>query len=312
MKLTTCPEKLKNKMMQNNPKILIFVGGPVAKLEPFKEVAGELNVDLTVASFSDISYKSGEDNYTLSVGEQDIADFDVIYFRMVGRRLEDATLVANYAKKHGIKVFDRLYQDSLLVPSSISKALETAKMIEAGVPMPKTIFGSLKYLRHKAPELFGFPFVLKSTTGKKAREVWAPSSEEELSELLVKLREMEKSGVRFFAQAFTQASQRYRVFVLGGQVVAALTQPTKWRKRFSDKLEGEKGVVEADSQMTELALAAANAVDLDISGVDILKIDNSGELVVIEANAAPSWNLVKKYTDINVEREILLWLAKQI
>lgn len=293
-------------------KILIFTGGPVRKLDAFIEASKELPVDLTAASFSDINYTSLLGGYKLFVGEKDIADFDIIYFRVVGKRLEDATLVANYARDHGVRIVDRLYQDSLLVPSSISKAMETAKTIKANVPMPKTIFGSLEHLRRVAPEKLGFPFVIKSTTGKKAREVWSPNSESELAELVKTLSVMERSGARFFAQEFVRASQRYRAFVLGGEVVAVLTQPTKWRRRFSDKAEGEKGLVEATSEMKVLAVEAANAVGLDISGVDILKVDETGELLIIEANAAPSWNLVKKYTDMNVEKEILVWLAKQI
>lgn len=299
-------------------KILAIVGGPARKLDPFVEAADKLEIDLTAASFSDLSYNSYSGQYKLLVGGTDVADFNLIYIRVVGKRIEDATLLANYAKEKGIKVVDRLYTDSPLLPSSVAKSIETAKLIDAGIPMPRTIYGKLDYLVEEAPKALGFPFVLKSTTGKKAREVWAPKSKEELDSLYTELRQLEKKGARYFAQEFVKSPERYRVFVLGGEVLATLVQPTKWRKRFIEKVdgefpEGERGLVpEPTEEMKTLALQAAKAADLDISGVDILRSIDSGELLVIEANAAPSWKLVEKYTEKNMAEEILKWLSKQI
>lgn len=285
-------------------KILAIVGGPVRKLDPFVEAAKKLNIDLTVASFSYLNYKSFDDGYRLFVNDKEVSQFDLIYVRVVGKRVEDVSLLANYAKDHNIKIVDRLYMDSLLLPSSLAKSIETAKLIKAGVPIPKTIYGSLDFLRVEAPKELGYPFVIKSTTGKKAREVWATKDEAEFVELFGELRELEKKGARYFAQDFLEVSERYRVFVMGGEVLVALTQPTKWRKRFSEE-EVEKGVVEISEELKNLAINATNAVGLDISGVDIM--GNK----IIEVNAAPSWNLVEKYTGKNMAEEILKWLVRQ-
>lgn len=297
-------------------KILGIVGGPVKKLDVFVEASNNLGIDFTAASFSDLSYNSYSGEYKLLVNGVDVAEFDLIYIRVVGKRIEDATLLANYADGHNINVVDRLYMSSLLLPSSVAKSIETAKLIKAGIPMPKTIYGKLDYLVEEAPKALGYPFVIKSTTGKKAREVWAPNNKEELNNLYTELRALEKQGARYFAQEFVKSSQRYRVFVMGGEVFATLTQPTKWRKRFIDKVngefpEGDKGLVpEPTEEMKELAVKAADAADLDISGVDILRSDETGELLVIEANAAPSWKLVEKYTEKNMAEEILKFLIK--
>jgi glutathione synthase/RimK-type ligase-like ATP-grasp enzyme len=297
-------------------KILGIAGGPVRKLDSFVEAAKKLNIDFTAASFSDLHYQS-DNEYKLFVGERDVSEFGLIYIRVVGKRVEDAALLANYAKGHDIKVVDKLYTENLIYPSSLSKAQETAKLTKAGVPIPKTIYGSLDYLREVAPKEFGYPFVIKSTTGKKAREVWAPKDEAELEELYTELRALEKQGARYFAQEFLKASKRYRVFVMGGQVISAVVQPTKWRKRFIQKVDGEfpegdRGKVEnIPEALAKISLDAARAADLDIAGIDVMEIDGTGELLVIEANAAPAWNLVEKYTGKNMAEEILKWLSKQ-
>lgn len=299
-------------------KILGLTGGSVKKLDEFVDAGKRLGIDFTPARFKDVNYASG-DEFVVKIGEQDIADFDIIYFRVVGRRIEDATVVANYAKQKGIRVVDKLYSDELLYPSSISKARETMKMLEAQVPMPKTIYGSLEYLREHAPKIFGYPFVLKTTTGKKAREVWAPKGPEDLEEMYSDLREFEKNGSRFFAQEFLHASQRYRAFILGGKAVACVTQPTRWRKRFLEKNEngeypeGERGFIDPmPRDVAAIAEQAAKATGLDISGVDVMKLDKTGKLTILEANAAPSWNLIKKHTGMDVEGEILKWLLTVI
>jgi RimK family alpha-L-glutamate ligase len=300
--------------MLKNKKLLIITAGPVSKIEPFIEPAKGLKIDLVTASFSDLEFESGK-NYELRVLGHDLDEFGIIYIRLVGKRLEDATLLARFAKKMGIRVVDRHYGEAHMMPVSLSKAVELSRLIEEGVPIPKTYFGSLKNIREKASNMVGFPFVLKSTSGKKAREVWAPKTHAELDDLIKDLLKEEKAGKRFFAQEFTKASQRVRVFVLGDRAVAAITRPTRWRRRFLKKVGGEFPEGEKDSlnpipeKYGELAVRAARAVGLDIAGVDIAEGED-GKIVVWEVNSAPAWKLVAKDTGINIEEEILKFLVK--
>lgn len=300
-------------MVTNNKKILVIVGGPERKIGGFSAAGKKLDLEVTTASFSDIEFLSNGE-FVLKVKGHDIAEFDVLYIRMVGKRLEEATLVANYAKEKGVRIADRLYGESLLLPMSLGKAVETKLLIQGGIPIPKTFFGSLKKIQEVAPRMFGFPFVLKSTTGKKARDVWSPKNHEELEELVRTLKTREREGTRFFAQEFIAGSQRMRVFVLGGRAIAAITRPTKWRKRFLEKAggeypEGEKRSIDPiPKEDAELAIAASSAVGLDISGVDILHDDKTRKPYVLEVNSAPAWEAVRRDTGLAVEEEILKFL----
>ncbi|KKQ77261.1 hypothetical protein A2715_00040 [Candidatus Woesebacteria bacterium RIFCSPHIGHO2_01_FULL_39_32] len=294
-------------------KILILIGGPVRKLDTFIEPSRQMGLDVTLASFSDTEYISteGSGKLQITIKDKDLAEFDLIYIRMVGIRMEDASLVTNYAREKGIKIVDRVYRQALFIPSTISKAMEMKKLINAGIPLPQTYFASLSLIRERAPKLFSFPFVIKSTSGKKARDSWLVESKEVLESLVTELREREKQGIRFFAQKLIKASQRIRVLVVGGKVIGAISRPTKWRKHFtSNNKEGKKeALIPVPEKYSELALNCANAVNLDIAGVDILEENDSGKLFVIEANAAPSWNLIKKDCGVEVEKEILNFLA---
>lgn len=295
-------------------KILVIAGGGTRHLEPFLEAGKRLGVSVSTASFSQLSCSSS-DGFAVRVADLDIASFDVVYIRLVGRRLEDATVLANYAKKKGIRLVDRVYEDSLLMPLTLAKSVETQRLLAAGIPMPPTFFAKLSLIREKGGELLGFPFVIKSTSGKQGKEVWLPKTREELEKLISELSELEKKGKRFLAQKFIRASQRNRLFVVGERAIAGITRPTKWRKRFVEKINGEypQGKKELLNPLpqkdVELATRAVRAVSLEIAGVDIIHEDKTGKIYVLEVNSAPRWEVVSKNAGISVEEEIVKYLA---
>lgn len=298
--------------------ILLIVAGEKDRLKPFVKEGKKLGLKVSTASFSDLNFllEEGNHEFILKVGRKDVSEFNLVYIRLVGKRLEEASLLANYAREKGIKVVDSLYETQHLMPSSISKALETLLLTKAKVPIPKTFFASLRYIKEKGGRLLGFPFVIKSTSGRKARDVWSPQNQEELDGLCKILETREKAGEHFFAQKFIKASQRIRILVVGEKIVGAITRPTKWRKRFVAKVnrevpEGEKGAVnKVPFELSNLALKAARAVSLEIAGIDILVDDFSGKAYVIEVNAAPSWKLIEKDTGVNIENVIMSFLKE--
>ncbi|HTK03847.1 MAG TPA: hypothetical protein VL401_03740 [Alphaproteobacteria bacterium] len=294
-------------------KILILTSGKKSKLRSFKLSLRDLKIDLTTASFDDIYFDSNSRDLMLK-GEIKLTDFKVIYFRLVGKSLETASLVAEYAKKKWIKIIDKIYTKSQVFPITQSKALEMKALADAKVSIPKTFFGSVAEITKKGPTMFNFPFVIKSTSGRKGREVYSPQNIKELRELSKVLSDEEKSGKSFFAQEFINCTKRIRVLIVGGKILGAISQGTKWRKRVSGYVpdENEKKIEKFGMSkiIEKLSLAAFYAVGIDIAGIDILIDEVTGKYLVIEVNAAPSWKLIKKYCKINVEYEILKFVSK--
>lgn len=106
------------------------------------------------------------------------------------------------------------------------------------------------------------------------------------------------------------------MFVIGKQALAAITRPTRWRKRFTNKIngkypEGKRGALyPIPKKQADLAVKAANALGIEIAGVDILIDDRSDKLFVLEVNSAPRWEAIRTDTGINVEREVLKYLIQ--
>lgn len=305
--------------MNRDKKILILAGGPVSKLEPFVAAAYKLGMSQVVcASLYDLNYYSDGTTSDLSIkiGDKDIAEFEMIYLRVVGKRLEIASVLVDYARKHGVRLVDQIYNEPQMMPSTISKAMEMKMLAESGIPIPRTYFGSLDMIRKNAESLLGFPFVIKGTVGRKARTVWSPQTKEELDKLISELRPLERQGANYFAQKLIPAENRARVLVVGGEVIGAITRPTKFRKRFIQAVNGEypegekKTFVDVPENYAELAIKTAAAAKLDVCGVDILHEDGTDNLYIIEANAAPAWKLIEKHVGVSVEGKILEFLAK--
>ena len=335
-----------------NKKILIVVGGGTKHLGPFVEAAGEMGLLVDCVSFSDLEFKTGEGETRIMFKGSDAAGYDIVYLRLIGKRYEDAAILVYYLRQKGIRIVDQIYNsiqenptiyggDELNADMSSSlkgnpallerggrherdgiirvplpKSIEAKMLADAHLPLPKTYFGRMKMIALAAPKLFGFPFVIKSTTGKQGHGVWSPTNSEELNKMVEEFTPLEKTtNVRFIAQEFVKASQRNRVFVIGGRAIAAITRPTRWRKRFQEKVAGEypEGVKSALNPIpkadAELAVSAANALGIDIGGVDIITDDATGKKYILEVNSAPRWDSIKKDTGINVEKEILKYLS---
>ncbi|OGY07083.1 MAG: hypothetical protein A2694_03340 [Candidatus Blackburnbacteria bacterium RIFCSPHIGHO2_01_FULL_40_17] len=292
-------------------QILVITGGSKKRLDPFKEASGRLGVDLTTASFSELSYILNDGNFKLKVNGVDVASYGVVYIRLVGKRREDAILLTEYAKDKGIKVLDTTHLNQGVLP----KSLEIKKLFEAGVLVPKTYFGRVLDIFEKGQEVLGKWFVIKSTSGKRSKAVWSPKTKEEAEILKADLLKREENGERFFAQSFVYASQRERYFVVGDKIVAGITRPTIWRRRFLERVNGEmpegkrEPIVPIPENDAKITLSAARVASLEIAGVDVVHDEVSGETFILEVNSAPRWEGVSHDAGINIEEEIVKYLA---
>lgn len=297
-------------------KILILTGGSIGRLEPFLAFEKEFNCKIKISSFSKVNFATSK-NSVIKVENQSLADFDVIYLRLIGKNTETAGVVIDYARKSKIRVVDRQYMKLPGLAKGLPKSLEIRWLADK-FPIPKTFFGSLKYLANVAPKKLGFPFVFKPTDGRRSVGLWAPKNEADLNYIMGELRPLEKKGKKFLAQEFIKASQRERILVVGNQPIACITRGTIWRRRFMAKVNGvipEKisAVLNPIPQdQAKLAVAAAKALGVEIAGVDILRDDFTKKIYLLEVNSAPRWYSVTRDTGISVEREIVKYLSSLI
>lgn len=296
-----------------NKKILVLVGGGTKHIQPFHKAAEELGVVVHTDNLANLEYFPGRND--LLISGRDISEFDAVYFRLIGRKFEEASLIVQYCREHRIKLVDNVYEKNGLVRLPLAKSLESRMMIQAGIPFPKTYFGRLKNIKKKAPEIFGYPFVMKRTTGRQGHGIHYIRDESVLEEKIESLILKEKKGERYVVQEIIKASQRNRIFVVGDKAIAGITRPTGSRKLWQERDEGgnlpnaqRSNLDPIPQEDADLAVRAAKAVGVDVGGADILTEDETGKKYILEVNSAPGWKSIKKDTGVFVEREILEYI----
>ena len=90
----------------------------------------------------------------------------------------------------------------------------------------------------------------------------------------------------------------WRVFVSDGRVLAAMQRRSKnWITNVAQGATPQAH--EADTAMSEMALAAVAALGADYGGVDLIRHDD-GRLLVLEVNSNPAWQGLQSVTDVDI------------
>ena len=111
------------------------------------------------------------------------------------------------------------------------------------------------------------------------------------------------------AWAGREPAQDLRVFVVGGQVAAAMSRHAPDGEfRTNIFLGGDARAVEPRAQVVRIAVSAARALGLVYAGVDV--IDGADGPTVIEVNGTPSWRALLDATGCDMADTIAAHAAR--
>lgn len=160
------------------------------------------------------------------------------------------------------------------------KLTTTIALHGAGVPTPgvRVAVGGDSGLR--AVEEIGYPAVLKPTVGSWGRLV-ARVSDRDAAEAVIEHRQTlgsAQQGVFYVQEHIDKPGRDIRVFVVGGEAVAAIVRTSEhW---VTNTARGATAAgVEISAELGDLARRSAAAVGADIAAVDLLECPRRGLLV---------------------------------
>jgi RimK family alpha-L-glutamate ligase len=105
-------------------------------------------------------------------------------------------------------------------------------------------------------------------------------------------------GVYYIQRTIDHEGRDYRVFVVGGRVLAAIERRADgWRTNVSRG--GEATATRLPDPWAALAIRAAAAVGAEYAGVDLLPA-RDGTVYVLEVNGIPGWRGLQEATGIDV------------
>ena len=221
-------------------------------------------------------------------------------------------LLARTLEAMGMRLFNR----AQAIETCDSKALTAITLQERDVRQPLTFISpkTFEYFGYNDPaflsvyeEALGYPYVIKEEFGSFGLGVHLVGNRSEAEELIGRI-----GSKTFIAQKFIResAGRDLRIYVVGGQVIASMLRENKNDFR-SNVFQGGKGFKHSPSPEEEaLAIKAAEAVNCDFCGVDLLIGDNGP--LVCEVNSNAHFTGLLKYTGINVADSIFRHIFENV
>ena len=111
---------------------------------------------------------------------------------------------------------------------------------------------------------------------------------------------------RFIIQPFIEHIKEWRVFIIRGEVYAAIEKTINEKVDFrgNSKRSSGKLIKKLPPDLEQLALIGFKHSKLDYAGIDILE-DSKEEYLILEINAIPGFKQVEELSKLNIAKELI-------
>ncbi len=204
----------------------------------------------------------------------------------------------------GIRVFNRAYSHR----RAKDKLATLVWLAHNGIPIPRTTVTERLAVAVAATRRYE-DIVSKPLRGSQGQGIFR-LQDPDLAFRIFKILQTENQTM--LIQEFIETPGRdIRVFIVGKRVIGAMyryAKPGEWKTNVSRG--GKPQACPLSSELEKLALKAADALEMDFAGIDIL--EDNDQLVVSEVNAAPNWSGLQKATGVDAADEIISYILQEL
>ena len=188
------------------------------------------------------------------------------------------------------------------IERTVDKSWASAVLAGAGLPTPPTIVCERHEGAMQAFERLGGDVVVKPLFGAMGNGI-VRVEDRDLAHRVFRALELERA-VYYVQRTFAPAGRRdLRVLVVAGQVAGAMERVSdSWRANIARGARPRPVALSAAE--SELALAAAAALEADVAGVDLL-VGPDSEIVVVEVNGIPGWQALQSICDEDITTRVV-------
>ncbi len=240
-----------------------------------------------------------QNTVNISAGDLDLTSLDLVFLRTLAPGTCDQIT-------YRISTFDFLEKLGPVVINSTYPFRQTKDKFSAlltlhraGIRIPKTFVSEPFKPAVEFSEGFK-EVVIKPLIGSQGFGVIKTDS---VDLAFTTLKHLSRLGQISYVQEYLP-HEKYdqRVFVLGGEVLAAMARYSKeWKSNIAQGAKPRK--IQPSPEAREMAIRSTLALGLDYSGVDI--VEGTSGPYVIEVNAAPSWEGLQSVVDVDIAQEIV-------
>lgn len=220
----------------------------------------------------------------LSTGEL-LSMFDFVYIKSFFRYSEYAAAIAAYLDQQHIPYVCTELRNHI----ALTKITQFVRLSHAGIPIAKTLLlHPAHYVAQydRVVERLGLPFIFKSTDGSGGDENYLINSQAELEAAIAA-----HPSLHFVAQSFIANDSDLRVLIVGNNIELIIKRTRAGESHLNNTSQGGAAeLVNVDSlpeAHRQLALKAANVMEREVAGVDLMFESGTGDPYVLEVNASP-------------------------
>lgn len=294
----------------------MFFGGKASDhLQAMRQAAERLGIDLQLISFDRIFFDSS--NGAVLIREDagcvlKADEFDVIFFRVVGKYWEEIALLTDSLRRFGVRIINPIVRAGN--PFANRKAHQMLALSTAGLPVPRSVYGSLPRLCEWAGRgVLPFPMILKGSAGHGGTNVYKMDRSQDMKKLAKQLWPGEtKEGWKYMLQEFIESDGDYRSLVLGDQVLGTLKLRRKANVDFphSYAVDGSIEAAQGPDTASPLATQAARICGLSFAAVDIVFRENDpARPLILEVSGSPSFEHFTRVLGLDVAAKLVRFLA---
>ena len=247
----------------------------------------KLNTRFNHATYKDLQFIFNGKKLNVKINGQtkDIANFDLVHFLVVGDYKDVASAAARYLSRRDVSFVDRAVAEYY---QSLNKLHQYITLQSVGIRIPKTIYmdksqlvESYDYLR----KFLGTPFILKDIRGRKGRSNYLIRTRKQFDQVC-----RDEPSV-LIAQKYIPNDGDYRILVFGRQAKMIIKRKAQRGSHLNNVSSAAKAELIQDTKVPasvkSRAIKAADALKIDVAGVDMVHDKDSGLWYCLEVNESP-------------------------
>ena len=242
----------------------------------------------------------GNDNNRVTYQGRPAEDFDVLIPRLSRTTVRYGEEVVAHFEWIGTPVVNQ----ARAIAAARHKFHSLRILAQHDLPIPSSLtVGSAAFLEGAVAEMGNYPFILKPFHGTHGTGVMLLDTPTSLTSAVDALCDLHEDYViqPFIAEA---GGVDIRVLVVGGKAIAAMKRSAPVGEFRANVHRGASGeAVSLPDEYTNIAIKAADALELEVAGVDLLQT-NAGP-VVLEVNPSPGFEELESVTGINIADAII-------
>lgn len=254
-----------------------------------------------IAPIEEVSVDS-QKKIRIMCGSRNLANFDCILPRIDYEHKNYGYTICRFLEK---KVFIPVKSESILLTHD--KFLTLTELQKAGIPIPLSYISSTKQAAEHILDKITYPAVIKLTAGKEGIGVMFAHNKGSASAIIDTIELMNSSIL--IEKYVENEGQDVRAFVVGDKVIGAMKRVAKKDElRANITLGGRGEKTELSDRSKEIAVNAAQALGMNIAGIDLMGKEND---TVIEVNINPGVAGISKYVNPQIPKIIVSYLRKE-